>query len=338
MQLERTRTNHLRGTDRGRSRPIATVALAVVALFGATACPPDDPPPATTNDYPIVLAHGFLGTQTYQLGGLEILDYWFGIVSAMEDEGADVYVSQVSPVNSSYVRGAQLVTEIENILAITGKDKVHLIGHSQGGLDARYAAGMRPDLVRSVTTVATPHKGADLAGFISDNIDGNGNILSGLLGLFGSVLEDFARLITGSTDPLDWKAGFENLNDVTQFNTDFPDGLPGGCSDGPAETGGVRHYSWTGDIVGFLGIRLGTNALDPSDLLFTTSSLFYGLFEENDGLVTVCSSQFGEVIGDDYRMNHLDEVNQIVGLVSILETNPKTLFRNQVGRLLDLTP
>ena len=89
---------------------------------------------------------------------------------------------------------------------------------------------------------------------------------------------------------------------------------------------------------GFLGVRMSTNLLDPTDFVFNTASLFYGLFEDNDGLVTVCSSQFGEVIGDDYLMNHLDEVNQIAGLVSLLDTNPKTLFRNHVGRLLDLEP
>jgi len=325
------------GTSR-RPRTGAALVIALLALGFSTGCPPEDPPPATDNDYPIVLAHGFLGAETYELGGYEILDYWFGIVEAMEDEGAQVFVTTVSPVNSSYVRGASLVTQIEDILAQTGKPKVHLIGHSQGGLDARYVAGMRPDLVRSVTTVASPHQGADLAGFISGNIDEQGGIQGVLLNLFGGLLEDFARLITGSTDPLDWKAGFSFLTDLDDFNSDFPAGLPAGCTDGPGEQNGIRFYSWTGDIVGFLGVRVGTNLLDPTDPLMNTASLFYGLFEDNDGLVTVCSAQFGEVIGDDYLMNHLDEVNQIVGLVSLLETNPKTLFRNHVGRLLDLTP
>ncbi|MGH0037871.1 MAG: esterase/lipase family protein [Myxococcota bacterium] len=326
-------------------RPLATTALRLglaalaLALTINASCKPDgggDPP--SSDSYPIVLAHGFLGTETYELGGYEILDYWFGIVEAMEDEGAEVFVTSVSPIHSSYFRGEQLLAQIEDILAQTGAEKVHLIGHSQGGLDARYAAGMRPDLVRSVTTVASPHAGADLAGFISDNIDDQGNLLGPLLNLLGPVIEDLARLITGSTDPLDWKAGFAFLNDVDQFNLDFPAGLPAGCSDGPFESNGVRFYSWTGDIVGFLGARIGTNALDPTDLLMNTASLFYGLFEDNDGLVTVCSAQFGEVIGDDFQMNHLDEVNQIAGLVSLLETNPKTLFRNHVGRLHALTP
>ncbi len=320
---------------RSKAHPVSIVALTALVLSIGTGCPPSGPP---NGGYPIVLAHGFLGTETYQLGGYEILDYWFGIVSALEDEGAEVYVTSVSPVNSSYARGASLLTQIEDILATTGHAKVHLIGHSQGGLDARYVAGVRPDLVRSVTTVASPHKGADLAGFISGNIDEQGNILGALLNFFGPLLEDFARLITGSTDPLDWKAGFEFLNDVAQFNTDFPAGLPAGCHDGAHEVNGVRFYSWTGDIVGLLGARISTNALDPSDLLLNTASLFYGLFEDNDGLVTVCSSQFGEVIGDDYRMNHLDEVNQMVGLVSILETNPKTLFRNHAERLVNIEP
>jgi triacylglycerol lipase len=308
-------------------------ALSTLALV--TGCPDDEP---ATADYPIVLAHGLMGAESYELGGYEVLDYWFGIVEAMEDEGADVYVTEVSPINSSYVRGAQLLTQVQDILAITGKDKVHIIGHSQGGLDARYVAGLRPDLVRSVTTVATPHAGADLAGFVSSEIAADGTIGGTLLGLLGGFLEDFARLVTGSSDPLDWKAGFSFLADVSDFNANFPAGLPAGCSDGPSEENGVRFYSWTGDVVGLLGTRLVTNALDPTDVLLNTASLFYGLFEGNDGLVTVCSSRFGEVIGDDYLMNHLDEVNQIVGLVSLLETNPKTLFRNHVQRLRALTP
>jgi triacylglycerol lipase len=319
-----------------RARSSAVLVATLALLVAGTGCPTDDPSPST--GYPIVLAHGFLGTETYELGGYEILDYWFGIVEAMQEEGADVHVTSVSPVNSSYQRGASLVAQIEDILAQTGADQVHLVGHSQGGLDARYVAGMRPDLVRSVTTVATPHQGADLAGFISDNIDDQGNLTSALLNLLGPVIEDLGRLITGTTDPLDWKAALSNLADVAQFNADFPDGLPAGCSDGPSEVNGVRFYSWTGDIVGPLGARIGTNALDPTDLLMNTASLFYGLFEDNDGLVTVCSSQFGEVVGDDYLMNHLDEVNQIAGLVSLLETNPKTLFRNHVARLQALEP
>jgi triacylglycerol lipase len=77
-----------------------------------------------------------------------------------------------------------------------------------------------------------------------------------------------------------------------------------------------------------------TNALDVSDGLLGLTSLFYP--EANDGLVGRCSSHLGDVIRDDYFQNHLDEVNQVLGLVSIFESNPKTLFRNQANRLKNL--
>jgi triacylglycerol lipase len=32
-------------------------------------------------------------------------------------------------------------------------------------------------------------------------------------------------------------------------------------------------------------------------------------------------------------MNHLDEVNQLFGLVSIFETNPVSVYRQQANRL-----
>ncbi len=113
---------------RARSRfPVLVAAILVLGV--GTGCPPDDPPPPIT-EYPVVLAHGFLGAEIYQLGGYEILDYWFGIAEAMRDEGAEVFVTSVSPVNSSYARGESLLAQIEDILAQTGAAKVHIIGHS----------------------------------------------------------------------------------------------------------------------------------------------------------------------------------------------------------------
>ena len=55
--------------------------------------------------------------------------------------------------------------------------------------------------------------------------------------------------------------------------------------------------------------------------------------EANDGLVGRCSSHLGTVVRDNYFQNHLDEVNQILGLVSIFETSPPTLFRDHANRL-----
>ena len=99
------------------------------------------------------------------------------------------------------------------------------------------------------------------------------------------------------------------------------------CGEGAAVVNGVRYYSWSG--TGIL-----TNALDVSDAGMALTSFFYG--EANDGLVGRCSSHLGDVIRDNYFQNPLDEVNQILGLVSIFESNPVTLFRAHANRLKNL--
>lgn len=87
----------------------------------------------------------------------------------------------------------------------------------------------------------------------------------------------------------------------------------------------MRYYSWS-------GTSPLTNLLDPSDLLMGASSLTFGN-EANDGLVGRCSSRMGQVIRDNYRMNHLDEVNQTLGLTSLFETDPVTVYRQHANRL-----
>jgi triacylglycerol lipase len=118
--------------------------------------------------YPIVLAHGMAGFD--ELFG--VYEYWYGIPGALRDKGATVFVTEVSQFNSTEVRGEQLIDQIETIVAITGKPRVNLIGHSHGGLDVRYVAAVRPDLVASVTSVGTPHKGADLADYLAAHVQG----------------------------------------------------------------------------------------------------------------------------------------------------------------------
>jgi len=39
------------------------------------------------------------------------------------------------------------------------------------------------------------------------------------------------------------------------------------------------------------------------------------------------------VIRDNYKMNHVDEINHFFGLVNLFETDPVTLYRQQANRL-----
>src|SRR5262249_33837800 len=95
--------------------------------------------------YPIVLAHGFSGVKN-----IGSLNYFYGITEALKNDGHDIWVAQVDPFNDSFTRGAELLAFVENVLLGTKAEKVNIIGHSQGALDARYVAWKIPDRVGAV--------------------------------------------------------------------------------------------------------------------------------------------------------------------------------------------
>src|SRR5699024_9694746 len=101
-----------------------------------------------------------------------------------------------------------------------------------------------------------------------------------------------------------------------------------GCGERAGEENGVRVYCWRGTC----GL---THLLDPRAKAMAGAGLAVRGSDDsdNDGLVGRCSSHLGQVIRDDYYMDHLDEVNQLLGLVSLFETNPKTVFRQHANRL-----
>jgi triacylglycerol lipase len=276
----------------------------------------------TRTKYPIVLAHGLTGFR--QLFG--IVDYFHGIPSDLSSGGAQVFVTQVSAVASAEQRGEQLLQQIEFIAASTGAGKVNLIGHSEGGLDARYVMGVRPDLIASLTTVATPHLGADLADFLADNVT-SGGFNETVLAAFGNALGTVIDLLTGTSEPQDAIGALRSLSSsgAAVFNQRFPAGLAATrCGATPSTAGGIALFSWAGSSV-------LTNLLDVSDPALGLTSLFYS--EDNDGLVGRCSGHFGKVVRDNFSMNHLDEVNQLFGLTSIFETSPVSVFRSHANRL-----
>ncbi len=270
---------------------------------------------------PIVLAHGMAGFDSL----FGVVDYFNGIVHALRSGGAEVYVTEVSAFGATEARGEQLLAQVEEIVAITGRP-VNLIGHSHGGLDVRYVASVRPDLVASATSVGSPHKGADLATLLRGSLT-EGGFSEEVLSFFADSLGVLLGLLSGTTNPQDSVAALESLSaaGAAVFNADYPEGLPSStCGEGAYVENGVRYYSWS-------GTRPLTHLLDISDPAMGLSSLVYS--EANDGLVGRCSSHLGEVIRDNYRMNHLDEVNQLFGLVYWFESNPKSVFRAHANRL-----
>lgn len=270
----------------------------------------------TQTKYPIVLAHGLFGFNS--IGPVE---YFYGIPSALRSGGAQVYTTTVSAANSTEVRGEQLLSQVKQIIAATGKGKVNLIGHSHGGPTSRYVASVRPDLVASVSSVAGVNKGSKVADIAQGLVPGVSATLANAVAAMINFLSG------GSGLPQNGAAALASLTTAgtNAFNARHPAGLPtSACGEGAYVVNGVHYFSWSGG-------KTWTNAFDIADPFMLATGLAFG--EKNDGLVASCKSHLGRTIRDDYGMNHLDEVNQMVGIVNLFETSPVTVFRQQANRL-----
>ncbi|MGH8493172.1 MAG: lipase family alpha/beta hydrolase [Moraxellaceae bacterium] len=276
--------------------------------------------------YPVVLAHGMAG-----FSKIGPVDYWYGIPQDLAKNGATVYVTQVASFDSSEARGEQLLAQVQNILAISGAQKVNLIGHSHGSHSIRYVAGVLPGRIASASAVGGPNTGSPVADVVEGitNIPGLGPLAEPVVAGVINGLFSIVDILSGQQYRQDALKGLGSLTTAgsADFARRFPGGMPSAatpCAEGAYVANGVRYYSWSG--TGHL-----TNVLDPLDLPLAATGIVFP--EANDGLVGRCSSHLGQVIRDNYNMNHLDEVNQLLGLVSLFETDPKAVFRQQANRL-----
>lgn len=296
---------------------LTVISLLLISLFYPAQSD------AAATKYPVVLVHGFMGFDD-ALG----IDYFYGIPRALRNQGVQVFVARVSPVNSSEVRGEQLRRYVQSVLAYTGAQKVNLIGHSHGGPTARYVASVSPQMVATVTSVGGVNWGSSFADFLRGAIPVNSWVEWSVNIAFNTL----SRLVTGVSGggnyPADTLASTESLTTrgSIRFNQKYPEGIPNQyCGYGSARANnGVNYYSWS-------GTSQRTNFWDASDAALSVTSWVFN--EPNDGLVSRCSSHLGKVIRDNYNMNHLDEINQLFGLVSWRETNPKTLYKAHINRL-----
>lgn len=303
-------------------------ALATLGLFATL------PAQANTQSQtknPIVLIPGIFAFDT-----IASVDYWHQIPSALQSQGAKVHVPKINAFDSSAKRGEDLIRQLEQIRAASGGSvkKFNLIGHSQGGVTARYVLNTRPDLVASVTTLHSPHKGSPVADLVT-GIAPPGTLQGVAFDVFSNAVGNLVNLLSDNrkndSDVRAMLAEF-NKDGATANNQRYPVGIPtSACGEGPETVNvngnSIRLYSMS-------GTSPLTNVFDLSDPLFALTSLAFS--EANDGITGRCSSHFGKVLKDNYTMNHLDINNQVLGLVSLFETNPKTLYRNQANRLKNL--
>lgn len=304
-----------------------TVVLSLLFMTSARACWIScAATPYAQTRYPIVLVHGMFGWDS--IAGLH---HFYQIPEDLRSNGATVYVAQVSALNSPEVRGEQLLKQVDAILAITGAEKVNLIGQSHGSPTIRYVAAVAPEKIASVTSIGGPVKGTPIADLVQGirDIPLLSDFLEPVLVAVVNAIGNVITFISGNQHfPQDAIAGLESVtvSGVAKFNASYPQAVPSSnCGEGDYVVNDVRYYSWS-------GAKAVTRLLDPLDYFAAVTTLIFK-GEPNDSLIGACASHLGQVIRDDYRMNHYDEVNQTLGLVSLLEANPKAVYRQHANRL-----
>ena len=137
--------------------------------------------------YPIILVSG-LGFHDQN----RLINYWGNIPDYLKLHGADVYTAQQEAFISIPDNAIKLKYRILDILEKSKQNKVNIIGHSKGGLEARYLVsrlGM-DEHIASLTTLGSPHRGTHLADIILGRLPLPKFATARLVNLYATLLGD----------------------------------------------------------------------------------------------------------------------------------------------------
>ncbi|MDR2193376.1 MAG: hypothetical protein LBP19_02775 [Treponema sp.] len=110
--------------------------------------------------YPVLLIHG-AGFRDTILG---IINYWGRIPKYLENHGVVVYHGGTDAWGTIENNADKLKQKVLQIKEACNKEKVNIIAHSRGGLEARYLINelQMANSIASLTTISTPHRGVKI--------------------------------------------------------------------------------------------------------------------------------------------------------------------------------
>jgi len=248
--------------------------------------------------YPIVLVHGAAPADY-----LSLFQYFYGVREALEARGYLVVTPAVDPFASTEQRCAEWSDHLDTLVDEGVGRKFDLIGHSQGGTDARYLTSRlgHGDEVAAVITVAAPHRGsavADVATGLVDVTPFGQELVDAAVDGVAALLDLPPQDAVGALDSLTTEA-------MADFNATTPD-VPG-----------VYYASWAGRSCGVLDLpcQRETGGEVVAAYLGATFTLLSLTDGDNDGMVPVSSAIWGDYMGE-IPADHMDSVGQVVDLVN----------------------
>ncbi len=252
--------------------------------------------------YPIVLSHGMSGWGDDATGLTKVIQYW-SAADYLRSQGALVYSPTKTAFTSTEARAQELKGKVNTFMAANGASKIHIIGHSQGGLDPRYMItnlGMASK-VATFTSLNTPHRGSPIADLVKTIVP------SWALPYVGAGLNAvFSTLLYGGMR----QNAIAGLNSLTvagtaAFNTATPNSST------------VKYYSYGSTItVPDLIQHPAMGILYP---ICGVGGALNGQGLANDGLVPLSSQKWGTWKGGpSYSfwvtgIDHIEAVNNTLG-------------------------
>lgn len=231
--------------------------------------------------YPLFLVHGT------GFRDRKHLNYWGRIPAMLQGQGATVYYGRQDSWATVEDNAAVLAASLDAALEASGSEKVNIIAHSKGGVEARHlitALGYSGK-VASLTTISSPHHG-------SKTMDWLLRLPKPLFRIAGVFVNTFSRII-GDKKPDFFKASREfSTAHMQQFNVQTPDAA------------GVYYQSCASAM-----------KRARSDILMWLPYLVVRRFDgENDGLVGAESAKWGHFMGvwrgaANRGISHIDAVD-----------------------------
>ncbi len=144
--------------------------------------------PPIALQYPIVLVHGIVAHD--REGAM--IDFWGRIPQVLQEHGIAVFLGNTDAWGSIESNAEILKNTVDMVLRVTGSEKINIIAHSKGGIDSRYFIYKYNygGKVASLTTISTPHHGAEIADLIYRQKIVHTNMTKKALAAFGKWYGD----------------------------------------------------------------------------------------------------------------------------------------------------
>lgn len=267
--------------------------------------------------YPVVFAHGLAGWDNI-LGAFYFGDNNGNFVGDPCDEtlevlcngglnsGQKAYAASVTPFQSSEVRGTQLADRIQSYMTTQGVSYVNIVGHSQGGIDARKAAVLLKQrkgyaAVKVLVSVSSPHRGSPVAKYVLDLKPGVVSVVDALAKIFGNT-------IYGSGND-----GVAAAKQLVYNDYSSTDGVTTGM-----KAFNTAYASYTNAVSGTLAsVITGQQGVDVNPALFLLSKGFYDIDGDGPSCATVTDDCDNDGAGGKGNGNKTDtDDDGVVGINS----------------------